>query len=171
MLAPVTMNAFSFGMGASKLRAIHRGLASACDPLLETVPVDADLRSFDPSLKGLRDLLAAAVAVPGVLLPVATKVLFRKRRDLIPMLDNVVIEYYLRTMGALELLAKTQDKRRAPDVGIGVLKAFREDLIACYQQLSDVSHTVAAAGYPTSPLRLLELLVWTEVEPQAYYRT
>jgi len=81
VLAPVSVNAYAFRGGASNLRKIHVGLASACDPLLPSIPVDSDLRTFFGQT-AVRELLHSAVQVHQVLLPVATKVLFRKRREL-----------------------------------------------------------------------------------------
>ncbi|MFI5259079.1 MAG: DUF6308 family protein [Candidatus Limnocylindrales bacterium] len=169
ILAPVMVNAY-MGTGADQLRGIHLGLVAECEPVLAQIPVGADLRSFDPDFSIIRQLLHAAVSVRGVLLPVATKVLFRKRRQLIPMLDNVVIGYYLDATGSRNLLDRTQDKRHAADVAVHVLKAFREDLVGCYAQLADMSAAATRAGHPISPLRLLEFLVWSETEPRAYYR-
>lgn len=169
VLAPMMVNAY-MGTGADQLRGIHRGLVAACEPVLAQVPVAADLRFFDPDLSIIRQLLHAAVSVRGVLLPVATKVLFRKRRRLIPILDNVVIGYYLDATGARNLLDRTQDKRHAADVAVHVLTAFREDLLGCYEQLAEISATATQAGYPVGPLRLLEFLVWSETEPRGYYR-
>jgi Family of unknown function (DUF6308) len=66
---------------------------------------------------------------------VATKVLHRKRRNLIPMLDNVAIEYYLQAMAQEHLRAASQDKRRAPSVAMTAVRAFREDLVRRQTQL------------------------------------
>jgi len=169
LLPPMMVNAY-MGTGAEQLRAMHRGLVAACEPILAQIPVEADLRIFDPDLSIVRQLLDAAVSVRGVLLPVATKVLFRKRRQLIPMLDSVVIGYYLDATGSRNLLDRTQDKRHAADVAVHVLQAFREDLVGCYEQLAELSDLATRAGCPVSPLRLLEFLVWSETEPHAYYR-
>ena len=93
VLAPIFVNAY-FQRQRDTLRGIHRGLAGACNELLAKISVEADLRAIDAPMDELRELLAAAVAVRGVLIPVATKVLFRKRRGLIPILDNEIIRYY-----------------------------------------------------------------------------
>jgi hypothetical protein len=107
------------------------------------IPVDADLRTFDPELASVRALFDAACAVRGVLMPVATKVLFRKRRGLIPMLDNVVLFAYLDALGRKALKGQSQDGRKAGGVGVFVLKAFRRDLT---ELLGAVGGGVAAAG-------------------------
>lgn len=86
----------SFVNNAAKVRRVHRGLAERCDPLLPSIPVEADLASFDSDLALTGGLLDAACQAWGVWIPVATKVLHRKRRRLIPMLDTVVVEHYLK---------------------------------------------------------------------------
>jgi hypothetical protein len=165
VLVTVAMN--SFVNTADKVRSIHRGLAEACDRILGVIPEDADLRSFPLPIVGR--LLAAACQVRGVLLPVATKVLHRKRRGLIPMLDSVLIEYYLRA-GADLPRAALGDSRRAGEAAVPILEAFRADLTGAWDDLTAVTCTLAEFGFRLTPLRSLELLVWTETEPRKYYR-
>jgi hypothetical protein len=57
--------------------------------------VKADLLTFDPDLEEFRELINAAVQARQVLVPVATKVLHRKRRGFIPMLDTVVMGHFV----------------------------------------------------------------------------
>src|SRR5262249_9592285 len=123
----VTVAVNSFVNNAVTVRHVHRGMAASCNPLLAAIPQDADLLKFDSTLQRTRELLHAAVQVKSVLLPVATKVLHRKRRWLIPMLDNVVLGHYLVARGRRDLLPKTQDKRTAADAAVEALIGFRED--------------------------------------------
>jgi hypothetical protein len=169
ILAPVMVNAYG-GAGANRLHGVYEGLVKSVEPMLAQIPADADLRDYDPGSPQLRELFEAAVSIKGVLVPVATKVLHRKRRRLIPMLDNVVLAHYLKVGGPDKLPWRTQDKARAAQVAVEVLSLFREDLIACYEPLSALSSMAAEAGRPVTPLRILELLIWSEVEPKGYYR-
>jgi hypothetical protein len=116
-------------------------------------------------------LLDAAVQVKGVLIPVATKVLHRKRRQLIPMLDGVILRYLLDTEEHRPLVARLEDGRTAAAVAMVALDRFHADLIATSAELERLCGTLAGAGFPLSPVRVLEVLVWTEVEPGGYYRT
>jgi Family of unknown function (DUF6308) len=168
VLATVSVNAF-FRVSADTVRRIHRGLVVACEPLLPRIPEDADLLTLDPSLGTVEQLLHAAVQVPFVLIPVATKVLHRKRRNLIPMLDNVVLAHYLKT-APQKLPAATQDKRKAAKVAMVVLAHFRDDLRAAHAEIATMRESLAAEGFVLSPVRILELLVWTQVEERGYYR-
>lgn len=171
VLAPVFVNAY-FRCSAATLRAVHRDLAAACNGLLPLLSVSADLLAPDAPLDLVRDLLAAAVSVRGVLVPVATKVLFRKRRDLIPILDNEVIGHYARALGQPALVARSQDQNVevVADVALTVLRAFREDLFAGRERLCSLSERTARRGVLVGPVRALEILVWTEVERRGYYR-
>ena len=170
VLAPVSVNAYAFRGGAGNLRRIHAGLAMACDELLPGIPIDADLADVGVDLSQPRELLHAAVAVDGVLVPVATKVLFRKRRALIPMLDNVLLGYYLDALGQATRRWRTQDAQSAADVAISVMRAFRSDLIACRDRLSRLVDHAQAIGRPVGQVRVLEVLIWSQVEPRGYYR-
>ena len=58
----VTLSVNSFLNSAGRIRSVHRGLAEVCDPLLATIPVDADLRSS--GLDGLEAVLHATCQVP-----------------------------------------------------------------------------------------------------------
>jgi hypothetical protein len=168
VLATVAMN--SFIDKAVQVRRIHRGLAAACDPLLAAIPVDADLLTFDARLQAFQDLLHVAVQVPGVLIPRAVKVLHRKRRNFIPMLDTVVINHYLVASGRSSLVEMTQDKKQAAAIATEVLKDFREDLRDVRRDVIGLQTQLAQAGYALTPVRILEILVWTETEPHGYYR-
>jgi uncharacterized protein DUF6308 len=76
----------------------------------------------------LARLFALALDVPGVLSAVATNVLQRKRRRLIPMLDSVVVRYYAGVLRRPELLTWTVEKHRgSADATLVVLQAVRSD--------------------------------------------
>ncbi len=168
LLATISVSAF-FAVNATRVREIHQGLAAACNSLLAEIPEDADLLSFDPSLETVRDLLHLAIQVPRVLIPVATKVLHRKRRALIPMLDNVVLAHYLGTSPD-HLPAATQDKRRAAGIAVEVLQSVRDDLRIGQSELDSLRQSLAVNGYTLTTIRILEFLIWSEVEPYGYYR-
>jgi hypothetical protein len=169
VLATVAVN--SFVNNAVAIRKVHRGLGSRSDSLLATIPVDADLMSYDNQLTGFRQLIHAAVQAPQVLAAVATKVLHRKRRSFIVMIDSVLINYYATAMKHPEWIEKSQIKASAAEVAVEVMKAFREDLRHAYPRLIALRTSLASAGFVLTPVRILEILVWTETEPSAYYRT
>lgn len=169
VLATVAMN--SFVNNASLVREVHRGLARAVDHLLPDIPPDADLRTFDPDLTQAKALFDAACNTKRVLMPVATKVLHRKRRRFIPMLDNVLLFAYLDALGRPALKGISQDGKKAGGVGKFVLDAFRRDLVGQWEPLSQEAARVSEAGWPMSEVRVLEVAFWIATEPRGYYRS
>jgi hypothetical protein len=167
----VTVAVNSFVNSAAKLYHVHQGLRDACEPLLPAIPEDADLLDLDRWRGPLRHLLTAAVQTPGVSIPVATKVLHRKRRHLIPMLDNVVLEHYIRGPELRPLLSASQNKTKAADVAMRALEIFRDDLFAAQDAISNLRQTLSEQDVLLSPVRILEILVWTQIEPRGIYRT
>lgn len=168
VLVTVAMN--SFINDAVTVRRVHQSLAANCDRLLPTLPEDADLADLEGWRQPLRELLHSAVQAPLVLIPRATKVLHRKRRSLIPMLDNVVLGYYLNTEAHRALLPGTQDKARAADVAMTALELFRGDLADAESAIDGLRTSLEEHGFRVSPVRILELLIWMEAEPAGYYR-
>ena len=102
----VTVAINSFVNSAALIRTVHRGLSSRCDSLLPRIPVDADLMTYDPQLSEFRSLIHAVIQAPQVLVSVATKVLHRKRRTFIPILDNVIIKHYAKSLKHPDWLEK-----------------------------------------------------------------
>ncbi len=168
VLVTVAMN--SFVNDAAKVRSVHQGIAANVDHLLPMLPENADLIDLDQWREHLRELLHSAIQARGVLIPVATKVLHRKRRSLIPMLDNVVLGHYLSTDEHRALLPRAQEKSKAADVAMTALDLFRADLVHADSSIEALRTSLEEDGFILSPVRILELMVWTEVEPSGYYR-
>jgi len=168
VLVTVAMN--SYVDRAVKVRRVHQGLAGNCDQLLAALPEEADLLDLHRWNEPLRALLHAAVQAPFVLIPVATKVLHRKRRFLIPMLDNVVLNHYLSSPDLSRLLPATQDKKRAANAAMEALARFRVDLVHAQDGIKSLRSSLARESFLMTPIRVLEILIWTEVEPVGYYR-
>ncbi len=104
-----------------------------------------------------------------MLVPVATKVLHRKRRQLIPMLDSVLIDYYLST-GVKASRAALEDGKRAGSAVMPVVRRFREDLGKASGALEALKMELHEVGFNLSSVRILELMIWIQTEPRAYYR-
>ena len=127
-------------------------MRDACEPLLPQIAEDADLLDLDRWREPLHELLHAAVQPRDVLIPVATKVLHRKRRGLIPMLDNVVLQHYFRSPEQRTLLAASQSKANAADVAMRALDLFRADLVAVDPALAVRIFEILISGTPGSTL-------------------
>jgi len=146
------------------MRSIHRGLAAHCDRLLEEIPEDADLLSFDTEFEIVGRLLGEAIQVPGVGISVATKVLHRKRRNLIPMLDSIVWGWYVTPAEFASLNDKKNwsNKELAVTLALKALLVFREDLRSGLREVEGYRQTLSVASYSLSPTRILEILIWTK---------
>ena len=155
---------------AVKVRTVHRGISAACDPLLPRIPHDADLLTFEP-LDQVGELLAAAVTSKYVLLSAACKVLHRKRPSLVPVLDGVVAGHYLAGLGEQALLARSWESRpAASEAGRVALRQLRKDLNVAQTAIEELREGLQQEGFPQSHVRILDILVWTEVEPGGSYR-
>lgn len=163
----VTVSVNSFLNSAARIRAVHRGLAAACNDRLATIPEDADLRTYP--MDEVVALLHAACQVKWVLVPVAAKVLHRKRRGLVPMLDTVVSDFYLDALQRTDLRAAREDGSRAAEAARVPLDAFRRDLAESWEVLTEFQSHLQAAGFPVSQLRILEVLVWMFADPLRQY--
>ena len=156
---------------AVKVRTVHRGISAACDPLLPMIPHDADLLTFEP-LDRVHELLKAAMTSKYVLLSAACKVLHRKRPSLIPVLDGVIAGHYLRRLGERGLLARSWQSRPAADeAGRLTLREVRVDLRSASAGIGQLQEGLRQEGFLLSHVRILDILVWTEVEPSGWYRT
>jgi hypothetical protein len=156
---------------ALKVRTVHRSAAAACNRLLQALPHDADLLTFEP-LDQVVELLAAAMTSKFVLLASACKVLHRKRPRLVPVLDSVVVKHYLTGLAQARLLARSWESRPGATEAAGVvLAAFREDLLAVRAELEGLALELSAEGFPLSLVRILDIIVWTETEPSRSYIT
>jgi hypothetical protein len=155
---------------ATKVRTVHLGMVEHCDPLLPAIPADVDLLTFEP-LDAVAELLSGAMKAKYVLLATATKVLHRKRPALIPVLDSVVVAHYLNRLREQKLLAKSwEDRTAATEAGRLALIGVRENLKGAAAEIDGFVHALSAAGFHLAPVRVLDILVWSETEGAGYYR-
>lgn len=163
----VTVSVNSFLNSAARIRAVHRDLAAACNELLAAIPGDADLRTYP--MDEVVALLHAACQVKWVLVPVAAKVLHRKRRGLVPMLDTVVSDYYLDALQRTDLRSAREDGSRAAEAARVPLNAFRRDLAESWDALTEFQSQLQVDLFPVTQLRILEVLVWMFADPLRQY--
>jgi hypothetical protein len=50
------------------------------------------------------------------------------------------------------------------------LQLFRDDLRQARDEIEGLRAELVLQGFSLSPVRILELLIWTETEPAGYYR-
>lgn len=116
---------------------------------------DAD----DSAIAAVADLYSVLDEAPyrgrGVRGTILSKVLHRKRPDLVPLYDSVIFEAY--TASAIPRLAE----RTWVEFMTLLCGAMRQDLLVEADRLSSLADLAVAAGANLTPLRLLDILVWS----------
>jgi len=118
----------------------------------------------------IRELVAPALGCPGVLIAVATKVLHRKRRRLVPMLDAVLLRHYLAPTQLRLVAASIEKGPRTLEAFEEAVRKFREDLFSAAGMLEDIRNALMAEGFDLSRVRILEVATWMSKEERGYYR-
>ena len=134
--------------------------------------VQRNLERIDPNLSlvageseipwsSIHGAIAGICKVPRAKIAVSTKILHKKRPELIPILDSVIVGYYKPRLGRARF---KDDAARA----IAVLKEFRRDLVSAEERLRACHRLL---GHDDITLcRMLEVLLWVTNEPRGYYR-
>jgi hypothetical protein len=87
------------------------------------------------------------------------------------LLDSVVLRHYLSAPEYKALPPGTESKAKAADVAMEALRLFRGDLLEARSEIEALKEQLARAGFQLTPVRVLELLVWTQTEPAGNYRS
>ncbi len=135
------------GIGRDDLAwfSTHR---AALDAWLASVQSDAALPSQDDStLHGLRKL----AEMEGISLTLLTKVLHRKRPDLVPLLDRHVVDRYRPLTG----------ERQPAKAWSALIDRLVEDLDLNSETLSAISNEVSSeTGVALTALRVCDIAIW-----------
>jgi Family of unknown function (DUF6308) len=138
---------------AEVVRNLCRALDRQCGGILKSIPAGADLLAIDPRFGRFAELLSAATTIDGIGVATATKVLHRKRRNYIPMLDSIIQNYY----AGRDI---TRDAKAARfKTSLKVVEKFRADLGQAIDALGQFQKHAAAAGFALEPVRILEILI------------
>lgn len=118
-----------------------------------------DLAAIRPAVVGLLDRMTR---VGGMKLANATKIVFRHRPRLLPILDSVVRDYYWFGISLRdEKLFLRIGTMGWGDYAFVLMEAMRRDLLAVGDQLARVRTALSETSYAgISDLRMLESLVW-----------
>ena len=149
---------------ADKVRSVWDG-RHAVEEALRVVPADIPLECGNVPWGSLETLFEAFCAIPHAKEAVATKILHRKRPSLIPIVDSVIGAYLNKVRGSQLPRGMCIGKRIVEQV-----TTFREVLLAHLSEMTELCGLVAEKGYPIARVRALEILMWVEIEPNAYYR-
>ena len=158
----VMMNSWLMATGGRSVYGARERIGRA----LERIPPHTSLLDDHAAIPwdAVRELFNEFETVKGAKLAVATKILHKKRPQLLPMFDRQVLDHYRQaypnarwqlTMGPLAVQA---------------MERFREDLLAVAGPLTHLRADLAQAGFPLTPVRLLEALIWIErSKTEPYY--
>ncbi|MFB3879969.1 MAG: DUF6308 family protein [Armatimonadota bacterium] len=150
---------------ADKVRAVWKGKSGAESRLADIPP---DLRLTDEAIpwERLSNLFEAFLAIRGVGSAIATKILYKKRPELIPILDSVIVD----TLHPF-LPPPFLERRQADHIYmVEKLKLFRELLLQHHERIRELRDRCAGERYPVTMVRTLEILLWTQWEKRGYYR-
>lgn len=127
---------------------------------LRRIPPDATLAAPAGSIpwRELTRLFDTFAGIRGVGFSKMTKALHRKRPALIPMLDSVV-QAYLAT-----------DDPEGPSGSFGerateLVRGYKRDLDRNRAALRGLQRELARHGYRLTPVRILDLLIWSAAQP------
>ncbi len=149
---------------ARKVWSVWNGRTEIEDALSE---VPADIALTDPEIpwEKLGRLFDVFCGIKYAKEAVTTKVLHKKRPDLIPILDSVTCKHLHDCAG--------NPVPRGASRGVYLveyMKRFREQLLGCLPQITDLCGLAASLGMPITRIRALEILMWVELEPSGRYR-
>jgi hypothetical protein len=93
------------------------------------------------------------------------------RIDPLDVLVTVAMNSFVNSAVKVQLLPGTESKAKAADVAMEALRLFRGDLLEARGEIEALKEQLARAGFQLTPVRVLELLVWTQTEPAGNYRS
>ena len=154
LLAPALMGVHIDAGRFSLLREMMPALEAVGDlPDVMRQDADDDHVMCVAGLFGILD--EPRYAGRGVRGTIVSKVLHRKRPDLVPIYDSRIFEAYT----APGVLSRSTD-RSWQDFMAGLCTQMREDLQAEAEAFTELQRVVADAGAPLTQLRVLDVLVW-----------
>jgi hypothetical protein len=127
---------------------------------LQDVPNDVDLLGLtDSRFDELAEVVLRVIALSSchnVRLSKVTKILHKKRPRLIPILDNVITDYYYD--GLLAGRRVRRDQR-----SLEYLRCFRNDLESVGEEVRSIEMSLSKMGTELTHCRILEFLVWKQL--------
>ncbi len=155
---------------ATKVRTVHRAMATTVNPVLRRIPPEATIDDA-AAMASLHELITAAMTSKFVLLATATKVLHRKRPALVPIMDSVVVAHYVQGETEKALLSRAWTSRpAAAEVAQLVVGRLRQDLAGRREELEGFRVGLRNEGFLLTTVRILDVLVWSSLETSGAYR-
>lgn len=134
----------------------------AVEKALARIPGNASLEDEAIPWEELRTLFQAMCAIEDIAGAKATKILHKKRPSLIPIYDSILEGYCKKRVPRWSTLSWA-------DGLVECMKAFRVDLMVNQKELHVLRDMMAARGWPITPVRAMEVLIWIEDEPNGEY--
>ena len=129
---------------------------------LNNIPNDITLEAEHIPWDELADLFDSFCQIKFVKEATTTKILHKKRPNLIPVCDSVLYTHFKSQL------------REVWNRGGGVfivkfMQLFREILLTHRPEIYSLCEFTKEEGWPVTPVRLLEVLIWIEDEPNGEY--
>ena len=160
LLAPVLMGVHLDQARFSLLKAMLPDLQAALAALPPTALPDTDDAGIELVAQCFADLDHPRYAEQRVRGTILSKVLHRKRPDLVPLYDSRIWTAYT-AHGAVP----RSGRRTWVEFMTLLCAQMREELRTEREEMSRLVDVAAGAGATLTPLRLLDILVWMSVEP------
>jgi hypothetical protein len=153
---------------AEKIRSIYNG-RKAVETALTAIPADADLLADNFDWEAVENVINAFCSIKGAMESVTTKILHKKRPNLIPIMDTVLGKHYHINFGQT-VFPKYQKGKTSGKVVVAYMQQMQEEMRNCEKELDLLYEAAAQNNTTISRLRIFEILLWTEVEGGGWYR-
>lgn len=157
----VMMNSWLMATGGRSVYRARERIGRA----LERIAPEASLLDDHEAIpwEAIHALFDEFETISGAKLAVATKILHKKRPQLIPIFDSVLFSHHEQTYPDLRGL-------KMGPVAVRAMEVFRDDLLAVRERIGALASDLAERGFPLTPVRVLEALVWIECSrTEPYY--
>jgi len=156
----VMMNSWLMALGGRSVYRARKRIGSA----LERIPRESSLLDECEAIpwEAIRALFDQFETIKGAKLAVATKILHKKRPGLIPILDSILLVHY----------RDAYPDGWEPKIGLVAVRAielFRYDLLSVRDRTEALVSDLAERGFPLTPVRALEALMWIECSKAEVY--
>lgn len=141
---------------ADKVRSIWDRKASV-ETALAKIPNNIALEDDTIPWDDLRALFDAFCCIRWAKEAVTTKILYRKRPKLIPMIDSKVANYLNEHNEEPRPRGMTPGKMLVRD-----MMYFRKLLLGSLTEINDIRNLLEVQKFPVSAVRVLEVLIWNE---------
>jgi hypothetical protein len=157
----------------------NNGKKVEIEKALKRIPKQEHITTANLSLNALggkiQNLLRIMTEIPGIQLPIATKILHKKRPNLIPILDSQVLKHYGWKYNRLYIMKEGKDRE---DTTLGLIDLIKQDVKANENILREGAKKIAKKlqlsrniKKALTPLRILDIIIWCGmVDSRLYYK-